>query len=283
MGLGDTCPPGAVGLGPGGDTAEPCRGGPAGRRDHCYVAAPCPQGAPTVGCSGSGLRGWDCSFLYWGLISRSCSWKAGWLWGALPPGWAGSPSPGPLGRPRGLVLTVPERPWDPPSSQPGLCRMGCGRCSSSGNRGLAGQRGPHREGGAGPVLRVVDRSLGILWWTAETAEVWPGAPSGSAKYGHCVSCCCKEGEARGWARGLRQGYLARWSLLPALAPLAVAPACERRPSDFCGPVPALCSLHSRGQTPRAAVPSSLAGLSLGGPPSKRHPPSGAVKFLFSVR
>ena len=36
-------------------------------------------------------------------------------------------------------------------------------------------------------------------------------------------------------RGLRQGHLARWSPLPALASLAMAPACERRPNDFCGP------------------------------------------------
>lgn len=37
------------------------------------------------------------------------------------------------------------------------------------------------------------------------------------------------------------------------------------PATSAAPVPALCSLHSRGQTPQAAVPSSLAGLSLGAP------------------
>ena len=33
------------------------------------------------------------------------------------------------------MLTVPERLWDLPSSQPGLCRMGCGRCSGGRTRG----------------------------------------------------------------------------------------------------------------------------------------------------
>ena len=167
-----------------------------------------PPGLPSVehrtqggcGCSGSGLRGRDRSVLSWGLISRRCSGKAGWLWGALPPGWAGSPSPGPLCSPRGLVLTVPERPWDPPSSQPGLCRMGCGRCSGGGTGGSKVRGALAVREGLGPFC---------VWWTAETAEVWPGAPSGSGKYGHRVSCCCKEGEARGWARGSRQGCLVR--------------------------------------------------------------------------
>ena len=100
--------------------------------------------------------------------------------------------------------------------------MGCGRCSGGGNRGLTGQRGPHRAGGIGPVLRAVDRSLGTLWWAAEATEVWSGAPSGSGKWGHHASCC-----RRALVQGLQQGPLARWSPLPARASLAVAPACER--------------------------------------------------------
>ena len=110
------------------------------------------------------------------------------------------------------------------------------------------QRGPQRSG------------LGLL----VVLESRVTAPAAVARWGWCGACgkdiwpdghCCLPWHPWPWPRPVRGG-----------------------PTTSAAPVPALCGLHSHGWTPRAAIPSSLAGLGLGGPPSKNHPPSGAVKF-----
>lgn len=145
--------------------------------------------------------------------------------------------------------------------------MGCGRCSGGGNRGLTGQRGPRRAGGIGPVLHVVDRSLAPCGGQHRPQRSGLGRP---------VVLESRVTASAAVARGMGAGLAARTSgqMVTAACPWHPWPwplPVRGGPATSAAPIPALCSLHSRGRTLRAAVPSSLAGLSLGGPPSTRHP------------